>query len=80
MTSVQLSTSEKKSKQIADMTLALIRGEKPENLHDSFGSQVHRLFEQDFAGSRRITLDEHARRGLGLRLLELLLRPINWFL
>ena len=46
----------------------------------SFGSQVHRLFEQDFTGSRRITLDEHARRGLGLRLLELLLRPINWFL
>lgn len=33
MTSVQLSTSEKKSKQIADMTIALIRGEKPENLH-----------------------------------------------
>ena len=33
MTSVQLSTSEKKSKQIADMTLALIQGEKPENLH-----------------------------------------------
>ena len=46
----------------------------------SFGTQVHRLFEQDFADSRRITLDEHARRGLGLRLLELLLRPINWFL
>lgn len=45
-----------------------------------FGTQVHCLFDQDFADSRRITLDEHARRGLGLRLLELLLRPINWFL
>ncbi len=33
MTSVQLSTSEKKSKQIANMTLALIQGEKPESLH-----------------------------------------------
>lgn len=33
MTSIQLSTSEKKSKQIAAMTLALIQGEKPENLH-----------------------------------------------
>lgn len=33
MTSVQLSTSQKKSKQIADMTLALIQGEKPEQLH-----------------------------------------------
>ena len=33
MTSVQLSTSEKKSKQIAAMTLALIQGEKPDNLH-----------------------------------------------
>ena len=45
-----------------------------------FGAQVRSLFEQDFAGSRRITLDEHARRGLGLRLLELLLKPICWFL
>ena len=33
MTSVHLSTSEKKSKQIAAMTLALIQGEKPDNLH-----------------------------------------------
>ncbi len=46
----------------------------------SFGTQVHRLFEQDFDGSRRITLDGHSRRGLGVRLLELLLRPISWFL
>lgn len=45
-----------------------------------FGAQVRGLFEQDFAGSKRITLDEHARRGLGLRLLELLLKPICWFL
>lgn len=33
MTSVQLSTSERKSKQIADMTLALLNGEDPEKLH-----------------------------------------------
>lgn len=33
ITSVQLSTSQKKSKQIANMTRALIQGENPENLH-----------------------------------------------
>ncbi len=33
MTSIQLSTSEKQSKQIADMTIALLNGESPEKLH-----------------------------------------------
>ena len=46
----------------------------------AFGKQIRRLFEQDFAGSRRITLEEHDRRGLLTRLFELLLRPISWFL
>jgi len=40
MTRVQLSTSQKKSKQIADMTLALIKGEKPENLHVLWAPEI----------------------------------------
>lgn len=45
-----------------------------------FAHQVRELFERDIAGSRRITLDEHARRGLLQRLMELVLRPVCWFL
>lgn len=45
-----------------------------------FGGQVRRLFELDFASSRPVSLDEHVRRGFAARLLELLLRPISWFL
>lgn len=45
-----------------------------------FSAQVRNLFEQDFEGSKRVTLDTHARRGLGTRLLELLFRPLSWFL
>ena len=45
-----------------------------------FGAQVKSLFERDLAGSRRITLDDHAKRGLLSRFLEPLLRPISWFL
>lgn len=52
---------------------ALVRG-------SSFGAQVRELFMQDFAGSHRITLDGHARRGVTARLLEMLLKPISWFL
>lgn len=46
----------------------------------AFGGQVRELFEQDIVGSRRITLDEHARRGLLSRLLEALIKPFCWFL
>lgn len=46
----------------------------------SFGRQVKTLFERDIAGSRQITLDDHARRGLLARLLEALIKPFCWFL
>jgi len=46
----------------------------------AFGSQVRALIEQDLAGSRAITLDDHVRRGLLQRLLEWLFRPLCWFL
>lgn len=45
-----------------------------------FGSQVRNLIEADLAGSRAITLSDHARRGLLQRLLEWLFRPFCWFL
>ncbi len=46
----------------------------------SFADQVSRLFARDLAGSRKITLDEHNRRGFLVRLLEWMLKPICWFL
>lgn len=46
----------------------------------NFGRQVKALFEQDFAGSRQITLEEHARRGVLARLIETLMKPLCWFL
>lgn len=49
-------------------------------LSHSFATQISQLFEHDFATSRRIFLADHDRRGIGLKLLELLLRPIRWFL
>lgn len=45
-----------------------------------FGSQVRTLIEQDLAGSRVVSLDDHVRRGLLQRLLEWLFRPLCWFL
>jgi cardiolipin synthase A/B len=46
----------------------------------SFGSQVRTHLLSDFFHARRITLDEHHRRGLSERFMEWLLRPISWFL
>ena len=46
----------------------------------SFGSQIHRLFEQDIAASHQVTLDEHRKRGISTRLFELVLKPFSWFL
>ncbi|KAF0217916.1 MAG: cardiolipin [Geobacteraceae bacterium] len=47
--------------------------------HD-FGSQVADMFAADLAKSRRVTLDEHERRGWLERLLERLLTPLSRFL
>lgn len=45
-----------------------------------FGSQVAAMFADDLAHSRRIILEEHERRGPGVRLLERLADPVSWFL
>ncbi len=47
--------------------------------HD-FGRQVGEMFSDDLGCSRRISLEEHERRGLMVRLLERLVAPVNWFL
>ncbi|GFO64963.1 phospholipase D-like domain-containing protein [Geomonas paludis] len=47
--------------------------------HD-FGAQVVDMLETDFAGTRRIVLHEHERRGWPVRLLERLFSPVAWFL
>jgi cardiolipin synthase len=46
----------------------------------TFGEQVDEMFEDDLALSRRISLEEHERRGITIRLLEWLVAPISWFL
>jgi cardiolipin synthase len=45
-----------------------------------FGAQVAEMFRDDLACSRRISLEEHERRGFTIRLLERLMAPVNWFL
>ena len=45
-----------------------------------FGRQVDEMFTDDLAHSRRISLEEHERRGFAVRLLEWLAAPISWFL
>ncbi|TSK08694.1 MAG: cardiolipin synthase B [Geobacter sp.] len=45
-----------------------------------FGSQVVEMLEADFAGTRRIALHEHEKRGWPVRLLERLFSPVAWFL
>jgi cardiolipin synthase len=45
-----------------------------------FGRQVDEMFSEDLAASRRISLEEHERRGFGVRLLERLIAPVSWFL
>jgi cardiolipin synthase len=45
-----------------------------------FGDQVAEMFAEDLAKSRRIVLEEHERRGIGVRLLERCCAPISWFL
>jgi cardiolipin synthase len=45
-----------------------------------FGRQVDEMFADDLAHSRRISLEEHERRGFAVRFLEWLAAPISWFL
>jgi len=45
-----------------------------------FGRQVAEMFAEDLAGSRRVALEEHERRGWHVRLLERLCEPVSWFL
>jgi cardiolipin synthase len=45
-----------------------------------FGSQVEEMFSADLSLARRITLEEHERRGFVIRLLEKVIAPLNWFL
>jgi cardiolipin synthase len=47
---------------------------------DDFGSQVAEMFNDDLAQSQRISLEEHERRGFGVRLMERLVAPVSWFL
>lgn len=47
--------------------------------HD-FGRQVTEMFHDDLNCSRRISLEEHERRGILVRLLERLVAPVSWFL
>jgi len=46
----------------------------------TFSSQVRDNLLSDFSQARRITLDDHHRRGFSERLMERLLRPLSWFL
>lgn len=45
-----------------------------------FGAQLAEMFAEDLAGSRRVVLEEHERRGRVVRLLERLCAPVSWFL
>lgn len=45
-----------------------------------FGRQVKEMFAADLTCSRRISLEEHERRGLMVRLLEKLIFTVSWFL
>jgi len=45
-----------------------------------FGRQVQSLLDNELACSRRVTLDEHERRGWMVRMLERLTALVGWFL
>ncbi len=46
----------------------------------AFSGQVKAMLLKDFADSRLISLDDHERRGLLVRLLERVIDPFGWFL
>jgi len=46
----------------------------------TFGKQIHRMLEKQFADSRRILLEDHERRGVGAKLVERVVNLFSWFL
>ena len=46
----------------------------------AFSGQVKAMLRKDFADSRRISLDDHERRGILVRFLERVIDLFNWFL
>jgi cardiolipin synthase len=46
----------------------------------AFGRQIQRILREDFKNSRRITLDDHERRGMVTRMLEKVINLFSWFL
>jgi cardiolipin synthase len=45
-----------------------------------FGKQVDEMFSEDLSLSRRISLEEHEKRGVIVRIMEKLISLLNWFL
>jgi cardiolipin synthase len=45
-----------------------------------FGRQVNEMFGEDLSLSRRISLEEHEKRGIMVRTLEKFISLLNWFL
>jgi cardiolipin synthase len=46
----------------------------------AFSGQVETMLRNDFADSRRISIDDHERRGMLVRFLERVINPFGWFL
>jgi cardiolipin synthase len=47
---------------------------------NEFGRQVDEMFADDLTHSCRVSLEEHERRGVAVKVMEWLAAPINWFL
>lgn len=45
-----------------------------------FGRQVDEMFREDLLLSRRISLEEHEKRGAAVRMMEKVISLLNWFL
>ena len=48
--------------------------------NEAFGRQIQKILLEDFKNSRRITLDDHERRGMMTRMLERVINLFSWFL
>jgi cardiolipin synthase len=46
----------------------------------AFSGQVKAMLRKDFADSRRISLEDHERRGISARILERMIEMFSWFL
>jgi cardiolipin synthase A/B len=46
----------------------------------AFGRQIKRVFRWDFANSRRVTMEDHERRGVIVRFQEKVINLFGWFL